>query len=172
MILCWVIYCKIIYKYLAVFSNLNNGSTNSSDKDSSKLKTKSACWILLYLKNKSIQQIKIKQFFCVWKLNMSDNKWDLKNWLYIINCYSTLVVLKFWSRDPFMGSVRAKLISITMLLACFIHILSFPEPTWRAMSEQNEYRNGRELSGLLWSQTSRGSETRKSENHCSSPPCF
>lgn len=62
-ILCWVIYCKIIYKYLAVFSNLNNGPTNSSDKDSSKLKTKSACWILLYLKNKSIQQIKIKQFF-------------------------------------------------------------------------------------------------------------
>ena len=62
-ILCWVIYCKIIYKYLAVFSNLNNGPINSSDKDSSKLKTKSACWILLYLKNKSIQQIKIKQFF-------------------------------------------------------------------------------------------------------------
>lgn len=74
-------------------------------------------------------------------------KWDLKNWLYIINCYSTLVVLKFWSRDPFMGSVRAKLISMTMLLACFILILkgtrcSFPEPTWRAMSEQNECRNG------------------------------
>ena len=70
-ILCWVIYCKIIYKYLAVFSNLNNGPTNSSDKDSSKLKTKSACWILLYLKNKSIQQIKIKQFF-FWKLKKTN----------------------------------------------------------------------------------------------------
>ena len=41
----WVIYCKIIYKYLAIFSNLNNGPTISSDKDSSMLKTKSAGWI-------------------------------------------------------------------------------------------------------------------------------
>ena len=35
------VYCKIIYKHLAVFSSLNNGPTISSDEDSSKLKINS-----------------------------------------------------------------------------------------------------------------------------------